>query len=150
MYSNVHGTAGAICTVGVYKLTNDIFLAYTLGVAIGIYSHDVLDRLNEYPYGSLKKTALWEGIPFILFVVFSFLSDNPLLYLVGWVSGNLMDLIDKKGGLSIILPDKFPATFLFKCHRRTPNINFTLFQTKLITIICSLLVALNYFITLIK
>ena len=147
MYSNVHGTVGTICVVGTYKLTNDLTLSYTLGVLLGILSHDLFDRLNEYPYGGLKNTLLWELIPFSIFVSLAFLSDNTLLYLIGWISGNLMDLIDKKGGLSVLFPGKYPATYLFKCHRRTPDINFTLNQTKLATIVCSSLVITNYILT---
>ena len=147
MYSNVHGTIGTICVVGTYKLTNNLTLSYTLGVTLGILSHDLFDRLNEFPYGGLKKTLLWELIPFLIFVSLAFLSDNTILYLIGWVSGNLMDLIDKKGGLSILFPDKYPATYLFKCHRRIPDINFTLNQTKTATIICSALVIANYILT---
>jgi len=145
MYSNVHGVAGTLLVLGAAQVSPDPVIAMAAGGIAAFYSHDVLDRLGEKSYGDLKTTALWEGIPFALFACVAFLSGQWWLYAFGWVMGNLMDIIDKKLYLAIIWPSRFgPSWKLFPCHRRKPDIQFTLNQTKLISICSSIAVFATY------
>ena len=139
MYPNVHATAGVICTLGIYAITKDTLSAGILGGILAFYSHDLFDRLGETGYRTMKQFLLIESPPLILFIVLGYFSDLTWLYLIGWVGGNCMDLIDKKLGLSIINPVKYPATFLFKAHNRLPDINLNLRQTIILCYLASLL-----------
>lgn len=134
MYSNIHGTAGTLIVLGTYALTNDTVTSLALGGTLAFLSHDPLDRLGEKPYGDLKATLAWEVVPLAIFAYMAYLSGLWPLYAVGWVAGMGMDLVDKPAHL---LWNKGPY---FKCHRRAPDINFTLAQTKLATILATLVI----------
>ena len=68
-----------------------------------------------------------------------------------YITGNIMDLIDKKLYLVVFFPEKFKVTRHFRCHRRRPNIQFTRKQTINAVWVCfsimSLLTAFIIFIS---
>ena len=97
MYPNVHGIVGTISAIATYSITND----YYLSAIVAFASHDVMDRLGEKHYPSTKFLLLFEGSLFAIFCFLAWKSDQTILYAIGWLGGNLMDLIDKEFGLSI-------------------------------------------------
>ena len=135
MYPNVHGVVGTISAIATYSITNDYFIS---GI-VAFLSHDVMDRLGEKHYPSNKFLLIFEGSLFAIFCFLAWKSDKTILYAIGWLGGNLMDLIDKKGGLSIINNKKYPYGSFFKCHRRAPNFDFNLWQTILISILATVI-----------
>ena len=138
MYPNVHGVVGIISAIATYSITNDYFIS---GI-VAFLSHDVMDRLGEKHYPSNKFLLIFEGILFSIFCFLAWQSDQTYLYVIGWLQGNMMDLIDKRIGLSIINPTKYPYLQLFPCHRRKPNYDFTLNQTIAVGILATLILIL--------
>ena len=135
MYPNVHGVVGTISAIATYSITKDYFIS---GI-VAFLSHDVMDRLGEKHYPSTKFLLIFEGILFSIFCFLAWQSDQTLLYAIGWISGNMMDLIDKRMGLSIINPTKYPYLQLFPCHRRKPDYDFNLWQTVAVGILATLI-----------
>jgi len=138
MYPNVHGVVGTISAIATYKITNDYFIS---GI-VAFLSHDVMDRLGEKHYPSTKFLLIFEGILFAIFCFLALKSDQTYLYVIGWLQGNMMDLIDKRMGLSIINPTKYPYLQLFPCHRRKTDYDFTLNQTLAVGILATFLLYL--------
>lgn len=138
MYPNVHGVVGTISAIATYSITKD----YYSSAIVAVLSHDVMDRLGEKHYPSTKFLLLFEGSLFAIFCFMAWKSDQTLLYAIGWFGGNLMDLIDKKFGLSIWNNKKYPYGSFFKCHRRKPNFDFNLWQTILISILATVILIL--------
>jgi hypothetical protein len=138
MYPNVHGVVGTISAITTYSITNDYFIS---GI-VAFLSHDLMDRLGEKHYPSAKFLLLFEGILFAIFCFLAWKSDQTMLYAIGWLGGNMMDFIDKRMGLSIINPTKYPYLQLFPCHRRKPNYDFTLNQTIAVGILATFLLYL--------
>ena len=134
MYTNIHATVGTAIVLSTYAVTKSEPIAIALGGALAFLSHDPVDLLGEKNYGSKKNLILFELSALIIFVMAAFGSGKWMLFAAGWIGGNLMDLIDKKGGLSIINLNKYPYGTFFRCHRRKPKYNLTLKQTKLSTI----------------
>ena len=139
MYPNTHGVVGTLCAVATYSITNDYFSS----AIVAFISHDLLDRLGEKHYPSTKFLLLFEGSLFAIFCFLAWKSDQTLLYAIGWLGGNMMDLIDKKIGLSIINNKKYPYGTFFPCHRRKPNFDFNLWQTIGISILATLILIIN-------
>lgn len=142
MYPNVHGATGTLCTLGVYGVTKNETIAILFGGVLAFASHDVMDRLGEKHYPSTKFLLLFEGSLFAIFCFMAWKSDQTLLYAIGWIGGNLMDLIDKKFGLSIWNNKKYPYGQVFPCHRRSPNYDFNLWQTIAVGILATLILFL--------
>ena len=139
MYPNVHGVTGTLCTLGVYGVTKDQTLSLLFGGILAFLSHDVMDRLGEKHY---PKLLYHEAFLFAIFCFVAWKSDQTSLYFIGWFSGNLMDFIDKKGGLSIWNNAKYPYGTFFSCHRRSPNFDLTILQTKIIAYLATLILIL--------
>jgi hypothetical protein len=139
MYPNVHGVVGAIVTISTYAVTKDTTITYIVGGLLAFASHDVMDRLGEKKYPSTKFLLLFEGSLFAIFCYLAYKSNLTILYVIGWICGNAIDFIDKKMGLSIINPTKYPSFNWFKCHKREPNLDFNLSQTILISILATLI-----------
>ena len=135
MYPNVHGVVGTISAIATYKITNDYFIS---GL-VAFLSHDLMDRLGEFNF---KNVLYFEAVLFAIFCFLAWRSDNTILYVIGWICGNLMDLIDKKFGLSIYDNVKHPYGQFFKCHRRKPNIDLNLWQTIAVGILSTLILVL--------
>ena len=135
MYPNVHGIVGTACAVATYSITNDYFSS----AFVAFLSHDVMDRLGEKRFPTL---LFHEAFLFAIFCFLAWKSDLTILYAIGWICGNLMDLIDKKFGLSILNNKKYPYGSFFPCHRRNPNINLNLKQTIAVGILATLILAL--------
>lgn len=142
MYPNVHGVVGTLCTLGVYGATKDQTLSLLFGGILAFISHDVMDRLGEKHYPSTKFLLLFEGSLFAIFCFMAWKSNLTILYAIGWIGGNLMDLIDKKFGLSIWNNAKYPYGQVFPCHRRAPNYQLNLWQTIAVGIIATLILFL--------
>lgn len=141
MYSAVHSAVGIGLAVGGYALT-DNWGGAAVGFVAATISHDWLDRLfGEHGYGSLGKTILWEGVPLAVFIAAAWLSGIWWVYLIGWLGGNLPDLIDKKLGLSILAPARFPATTIFGCHKATPRWRLSLRATQALAALSAAFVA---------
>lgn len=140
-YSNVHAVVGTGVVLAVHAITGDTTTAVVLGGAGAAVSHDALDRLGEASYGDKLTTIQWELYPLWIFAMVAYFSGNWELYAVGWIAGNLYDIVDKKLYLSILWPERFgPSWTFFRCHRRRPDIMLTLRQTKLLTIASSILI----------
>ena len=146
MYPNVHGITGTACTLGVYALTNDLVIAATVGGVLAFLSHDLMDRFGEHHYPSTKFFLIFEGLLFSVFCFLAWQSNLTWLYVIGWIGGNIMDLVDKKMGLSIYNSKKYPFGNFFPCHWRKPNINLTLNQTIAVSILATLILVIyeNY------
>lgn len=141
MYSAVHSAVGIGLAVSGYALTGN-WGGAAVGFVAATISHDWLDRLfGEHGYGSLSKTLAWEGIPLLVFALSAWLS-GPLwwVFAIGWLGGNLFDLIDKKLGLSILFPSKFPATTYIPCHKVKPRWKLSLKATQALAVLSTLFV----------
>jgi uncharacterized membrane protein len=136
MYPNVHGITGALCTLGTFAVTKDVAISAVAGGVLAFLSHDLLDRLGEKKY---KNLLYYEAVFFFIFCFLAWKSDLTILYFIGWFAGNLMDFIDKKGGLSIYNLKKYPYGTFFSCHRRKPNFDLNATQTILISILATLI-----------
>lgn len=134
MYSSVHATAGTLIVLATYAVTNSTSSAMIIGGSVAFLAHDVLDRFGEKSYGDLQTSLIWEVVPLLLFAVMAYLSGLWQLYFVGWIAGNLMDIIDKKLYLAILFPKRVSFMYLFPCHRRTPNVQLTQRSTQLTAI----------------
>lgn len=146
MYPNVHGITGTLCTLGVYGLTKDLTVSAIAGGILAFASHDLLDRLGEKHYPSTKFLLLFEGSLFTIFCMIAWFSSLTVLYVIGWFSANLMDLIDKKMGLSVYDNIRYPYGQFFKCHRRKPNFNLSFEQTILVGYLSMILIIIFYII----
>jgi hypothetical protein len=140
MYTSTHATAGTLIVLGTHAITKDTTTAIALGGALAFLSHDPIDRLGERGYGDMATSMRWEGITFWIFAMAAFWSGHWWLYAVGFLAGNGMDIWDKRFGLSIFQPQRFPAGRFFKCHRRKPNIQLTLGQTKLAALLSTVII----------
>lgn len=143
MYSAVHGAIG-VAVVGVtYLFTQNEVIAMTVGSILAFLAHDPTDRLGEKGYGNIKSTLFYEIPPYLIMLLGGWLSGFFWLFLIGYIAGNGIDLIDKKMYLSVFNPKKYPVTYHFKCHRRKPNFQLTLKQTKLAAYLsCILIIAI--------
>jgi hypothetical protein len=86
MYSSVHGTTGAAIM---------IIAPNPIGAAAAFVSHFIWDYVGESSIGNTKKSSIIEGSLLLIFLIASALSGNFWLALIGWIMGNLPDLIDK-------------------------------------------------------
>lgn len=132
MYSSVHGAAGTAIMATAYKLTGDTNLALMTGAPLAFLSHIPMDRLGEAGYsniwkGEWKQTALWEGVPFVLFCLIFAQSPHWLMFAIGMIAASGMDLIDK--GWRLITGNRD-----VEVHSVTPWVHFTLKQTKLLAV----------------
>jgi len=128
MYSNVHGTIGAVINTTVFAITRDYAFSMYIGNLINIPLHYVVDMLGEKSYGNLERTLLYEVYGFALFFSLALNTNVFWLFTTGWVSANALDLYDKKFYLAIFFPDDFKATYKF--HRKNQvKYTFTLNQT---------------------
>lgn len=126
MYSSSHAAVGTALVLGGYSLGGEG--GAIIGSLLAITSHLFVDKINEKPYGDLTSSVVWEAIPMIIFAACAFISGMPWLFLVGWVSGNLMDIIDKKLYLAMFFDKIKPWNFF---HRSKPSIKLDLETTKL-------------------
>ena len=147
MYTSVHSAVGASIVMGTYAVTKSELLAATAGGALAFLSHDVVDRLGETSYGDFKSFLKMELTLLALFGFSAIISGFWYLFAIGWIGGNAMDLVDKKGGLSILNKKKYPFTKIFRCHRRKPNIKFSRNQTYTAGFISGIVVVLIGFIS---
>lgn len=87
MYSSVHGVTGAIIMIAA---PNPI-----IGAGAAFISHFLWDYVGESSIGDTKKSATIEGALLLAFLIGAYAADVLLLATLGWVFGNLPDLIDK-------------------------------------------------------
>lgn len=87
MYSSVHGVTGAIIMVAAPSPI--------IGIPLAFVSHFLLDYIGESSIGDKKQSSTIEGSLLLAFIIASLYSNFAWLALIGWVVGNLPDLIDK-------------------------------------------------------
>jgi hypothetical protein len=98
MYSHVHGVVGAVAytsSVAVGSALGSTFLGHVVGASLAYVSHFLMDYLGEHGYGDNKVSAMIEVPHLVTFGVLGFISGHFWLYFLGWLFGNLPDLIDK-------------------------------------------------------
>lgn len=135
MYSNPHAATGLVITTTVYALTNSEELAFAIGLPLAIASHYFLDFLFE-KHLSKEEVLIYDVVPSFIYIGLSIISGHFWLMMFSWWSGNLLDLIDKKLYLTVFFPDRFKPTHYF--HNHTNGIKFNLNQTKVASIISTL------------
>lgn len=88
-----------------------------LGVPLAIASHFILDFIDE---GGLtaKDRIYFDLCPNLICYFLALLTGHTWLFIIGSVSGNLLDLIDKKLYLAIFYPRKFTATKYFHFQKQ--------------------------------
>jgi len=103
MYPTTHGHTGAtITTISVATL--GIEKGLPIGLAGAFISHFLLDYLQEYNYGSLKaliKAQIYSLIVFIACLIALYISKEYIYvvtFILGYLTGNAPDIIDKKIG----------------------------------------------------
>jgi hypothetical protein len=114
MYSHVHGVVGAVtytATVAVGSALGSEIGGHITGAFLAYVSHFLLDYLGEHGYGDNKISAMIEFPHLITFGTLGFISGHFWLFFLGWVFGNLPDLIDKPLRLSGLVPQEWHS-----CH----------------------------------
>ena len=114
MYSHVHGVVGAVVytsSVAVGSALGSTFLGHVAGASLAYVSHFLMDYLGEHGYGDNKISAMIEVPHLVTFGVLGFISGHFWLYFLGWLFGNLPDLIDKPLRLSGLVPKEWHS-----CH----------------------------------
>jgi hypothetical protein len=137
MYSNVHAATGLAITESIYEVTKSEPLALAIGLPLAIVSHYFMDFLFEKGL-SKKEVLIYDILPSFLYVALAFFSGYFWLFMLSWWAGNLFDLIDKKIYLTIFLPSKYKPTFYF--HNQKHGIKFNLKQTKIASIVSTLII----------
>lgn len=98
MYSHVHGVVGAVVYTATVSIGNAVgapVWGHAVGFFLGYVSHFLMDYLGETGYGD-NKISSWIEFPHLFtFGTLGFISGHFWLYFIGWVAGNLPDLIDK-------------------------------------------------------
>ena len=102
MYTNAHGSTGAIIYSACPNKIVGGFLAFI--------SHFILDHLGEKGYGSQKLSMIIEGAFLTIFLTVACLSTDFSGFAIGWMLGNLPDIIDKGFFTNM------NATQYFSCH----------------------------------
>ena len=139
MLTNVHTTVGTATLIGVTALTGSL----TAGITTSIFSHWFLDLFGERKY---DKVFHYEFLFHILFLGLG-LSLNAFWWFVGGIiTGNLFDIIDKKGYLSMYDLKRFPYTFYF--HKFKVKWEMTKNQTKDLTVLNTLIIVVILFSSL--
>ena len=130
MYSNFHGSIGVAIVTTTYLITKDEVMAMAIGGFLSFLAHDPTDRLGEHNLG--KYFLLYEIFPFIIAMAIGWYSGFFWMFFVGYFTGNIMDVWDKKLYLAILMPKKFKMLYDFPCHRRERSKikQLTLQQTK--------------------
>lgn len=141
MHTNIHTTVGTATLIGVTAVSN-----IYIGSACAIASHYFVDMIGEMRF---KGEFVYEAIYHMLFLLLGWKLEKVIdynvmffkweiglfwLFVGGMIAGNLFDIIDKKLGLSIINPKKYPYTYY--CHsKRRALVYLTKLGTELFTII---------------
>ena len=137
MYSIPHAATGLSIMTTVYALTQNETLAYAVGMPLAIISHYFLDFLFESNL-SKKEVLIFEGVSSVIYVILAIFSGHFWFMICSLVAGNFLDWIDKKLYLTIFFPKKFKPTFYF--HKHKNGIKFTLNQTKLASVISTVII----------
>ena len=87
MYSSVHGVSGAIIMTACPDPV--------IGAGLAFISHFLWDYVGESSIGNTRKSATIEGALLLAFLISLIYVGSPLLAFLGWVLGNLPDIIDK-------------------------------------------------------
>lgn len=86
MYSSFHAAVGGAIMIASPN---------PLGAGLAFVSHFLVDYIGESSIGDTKRSSMIEGALLIAYFLGAYLGDVLLLGLIGWVMGNLPDLIDK-------------------------------------------------------
>lgn len=115
MHCNTHGTAGIAIITTCYLLTKSTKKACALGGTIAFLSHYILDFIGESGYKTMQELLLVECIILLYSMVVMYKSGFKFLLLAiyGYITANLMDLVDKKMYLAILFPKNYSLTYYF-------------------------------------
>lgn len=115
MHCNTHGTAGIAILTTCYLITKSKKKTYILGGLIAFGSHYVLDLVGESGYKSMLQMNSIEVSIFLFSMILMYRAGIESLKLAffGFFMANLMDVIDKKAYLAILLPKEYKFTYYF-------------------------------------
>lgn len=116
MHMNAHAAVGAGIALTTYSLVPEALLA---AAPLAVVSHCLMDLIDE-PRGWRRAEHLFFDAAFMSVFVAMAVAAGPelgLVMLFGWFFGNLPDIIDKKGYLSTLFPQRFPAMRWWFCHQ---------------------------------
>lgn len=108
-----------------------------LGAFVATGFHALLDKVNEQGF-KMKDQVIFDIIPTIICFLVSIYTKDFWIFFKGWAFGNLFDIYDKKGYLTILFPDKFKSTERF--HWGKPFIHPHVNVTRLIGIVSMILI----------
>ncbi len=132
MYASQHGAVGASIVVAAAHVSPDAALVAAVPAFV---SHWFVDWVGEAGFPSKTRMLIWEVIPAFSFALAAWFSGVWWLFALGWLAGNMMDIIDKRFYLAPLLGWKFGMLF----HRgNPPRFHLTLPQTKATAVIAAL------------
>ena len=117
MHLNAHAFAGAAIAATGYNLGPGALLA---AAPLAIASHCLMDKIGEPRDWTRAQHTLFDGAFMALFAAAAVAAGPEMAWvmLFGAVFGNIPDIMDKRGYLSIFWPDWFPARRWWFCHRK--------------------------------
>jgi hypothetical protein len=153
MYPTTHFGVSAPIVLASFAISPN-FTGLAVGGVLGFASHYPTDYLNESFLGNywekeyIKWDALLLAIAFMFGVIYGYVLGGFIgvlkltaLLIYAFACGLGMDYIDKKFGLSVKYPEKYPATFYF--HKQKKFIQCNLKWTKIAQIIGMISVILS-------
>lgn len=148
MHSNTHGTAGIAILTTCYLITKSKKKTYVLGGLIAFGSHYVLDCIGESGYKSMLQMNTIEVSIFLFSMLVMYRAGIEYFKLAffGYFMANLMDVIDKKAYLAILLPKQYDFTYYF--HSKNPPLIPISYEATLGAALFSLLLVLACFFVL--
>lgn len=117
MHISAHSFVGASIAVAAYKY-GPMPEVLAAAAPVAVASHCLMDKIGEPDDWPRSAHLLFDGLfmPLFAAILIAAPTDVALVALIGWFFGNLPDIVDKKGYLSIFFPDRFPATRKWFCH----------------------------------
>lgn len=164
MYSLAHAAAAATIITSSVALAPTLTTGLVIGGVLGVLSHYPMDYLKEA--GLADGLFKWDLFPGLLIILLSFISGVGWYTLLSFFSGNLMDIIDKKGYLATMYPylrrsklyeligktergQKFikwsSKSWMF-FHKQKTGIKFSMNQTRLSNVIGGIILIINMII----
>jgi hypothetical protein len=116
MHMNAHSAAGASIALAIHQyvpVPEAVFAAAPLAVL----SHCLMDKMGEPSWGRTEHT-LFDGAFMAVFMAIAVAAGPDLWWVIalGWFFGNLPDIWDKRGYLSILNHERWPARRDWFCH----------------------------------
>lgn len=148
MHCNTHGTVGIAIVATCYLITKSKKKTYILGGLIAFGSHYLLDYIGEAGYKSMLQMNTIEISIFLVAMLLMYKAGMEYFKLAffGFFMGNLMDVIDKKAYLAILLPNQYDFTYYF--HSKKPPLFSISYEATLGAALFSLILVLVCFFCL--